>query len=79
MAPAYSSPVKLNAVKQIHFYVLPGYEGSVAADGRILRNAMIRENGLQVPKGNYYLVDVKYTKGEGFLAPFRGQRYHLNT
>ncbi|KAK1441000.1 hypothetical protein QVD17_06836 [Tagetes erecta] len=59
-------------------YVLPGWEGS-AADGRIIRSAMIRENGLQVPKGNYYLVDVGYTNGEGFLAPFRGQRYHLNT
>ncbi|KAK9078046.1 hypothetical protein SSX86_002103 [Deinandra increscens subsp. villosa] len=63
----------------MHFiYVLPGWEGS-AADGRILRSAMIRENGLQVPKGNYYLVDAGYTNGEGFLAPFRGQRYHLNT
>ncbi|KAI3695280.1 hypothetical protein L1987_78275 [Smallanthus sonchifolius] len=59
-------------------YVLPGWEGS-AADGRILRAAMIRENGLQVPKDNYYLVDAGYTNGEGFLAPFRGQRYHLNT
>ncbi|KAL7604732.1 uncharacterized protein LOC111885647 [Lactuca sativa] len=59
-------------------YVLPSWEGS-AADGRILRSAMLRENGLQVAKGNYYLVDVGYTNGEGFLAPFRGQRYHLNT
>lgn len=59
-------------------YVLPGWEGS-AADGRILRSAMLRENGLQVSKGNYYLVDVGYTNGEGFLASFRGQRYHLNT
>ncbi|KAL4556449.1 hypothetical protein LXL04_039101 [Taraxacum kok-saghyz] len=59
-------------------YVLPGWEGS-AADGRILRSAMLRENGLQVSKGNYYLVDAGYTNGEGFLAPFRGQRYHLNT
>ncbi|KAK9062031.1 hypothetical protein SSX86_019215 [Deinandra increscens subsp. villosa] len=63
----------------MHFiYVLPGWEGS-AADGRILHSAMIRENGLQVPKGNYYLVDAGYTNEEGFLAPFRGQRYHLNT
>nr|KAJ0200377.1 hypothetical protein LSAT_V11C600314020 [Lactuca sativa] len=31
-------------------YVLPGWEGS-AADGRILRSAMLRENGLQVSKG----------------------------
>ncbi|KAK9075689.1 hypothetical protein SSX86_004017 [Deinandra increscens subsp. villosa] len=59
-------------------YVLPCWEGS-AADGRILRSKMIRDNGLQVPKGNYYLVDAGYTNGEGFLAPFRGQRYHLNT
>lgn len=27
--------------------------------------------------GTYYLVDAGYTNGEGFLAPFRGQRYHL--
>jgi hypothetical protein len=26
----------------------------------------------------YYLVDGGYTNGEGFLAPYRGQRYHLN-
>ncbi|KAL4022707.1 hypothetical protein IC575_016451 [Cucumis melo] len=44
-------------------YVLAGWEGS-AADSRILRDALSRENGLQVPK-------------EGFLAPYRGQRYHL--
>ncbi len=29
-------------------------------------------------KGTYYLVDAGYTNGEGFLAPYRGQRYHLN-
>ncbi|CAI9297192.1 unnamed protein product [Lactuca saligna] len=59
-------------------YVLPGWEGS-AANGRILCSATLRENGLQVAKGNYYLVDAEYTNGEGFLTPFRGQRYHLNT
>ena len=26
----------------------------------------------------YYLVDTGYTNEEGFLAPYRGQRYHLN-
>ncbi|KAL0541770.1 hypothetical protein IC582_021827 [Cucumis melo] len=31
-------------------YVLAGWEGS-AADSRILRDAISRENGLQVPKG----------------------------
>ncbi|KAA0031771.1 retrotransposon protein [Cucumis melo var. makuwa] len=52
-------------------YVLAGWEGS-AADSRILCDALSRENGLQVPKGYYYLCDA-----EGFLAPYRGQRYHL--
>ncbi|KAG8501009.1 hypothetical protein CXB51_003043 [Gossypium anomalum] len=28
--------------------------------------------------GCYYLVDAGYSNCEGFLAPFRGQRYHLN-
>ncbi|KAG8488413.1 hypothetical protein CXB51_016567 [Gossypium anomalum] len=58
-------------------YVLPGWKGSVA-DGRVLRDAISRRHGLKVPHGCYYLVDAGYTNCEGFLAPFRGQRYHLN-
>ncbi|EOY10236.1 Uncharacterized protein TCM_025594 isoform 2 [Theobroma cacao] len=58
-------------------FVLLGWEGSVA-DGRVLRDALRRRNGLKVPNGCYYLVDAGYTNCEGFLAPFRGQRYHLN-
>ncbi|PPD99794.1 hypothetical protein GOBAR_DD03200 [Gossypium barbadense] len=58
-------------------YVLPGWEGSVA-DGRVLRDAISRRHGLKVPHGCYYLVDAGYTNCERFLAPFRGQRYHLN-
>ncbi|KAL6493119.1 hypothetical protein OROGR_032878 [Orobanche gracilis] len=27
--------------------------------------------------GNYYLADGGYINGEGFLAPYRGTRYHL--
>ncbi|MFQ6666271.1 hypothetical protein Gotur_032692 [Gossypium turneri] len=51
----------------MHFvYVLPGWKGSVA-DGRFLQDAI----------SCYYLVDARYTDCEGFLAPFRGQRYHL--
>ncbi|KAL0544437.1 hypothetical protein IC582_019552 [Cucumis melo] len=57
-------------------YVLAGWEGS-AADSRILRDAISRQNGLQVPKGYYYLCDAGYPNAEGFLAPYRGQRYHL--
>ena len=29
-------------------------------------------------EGCYYLVDAGYCNAPGFLAPFRGQRYHLN-
>ncbi|KAL4035629.1 hypothetical protein IC575_004332 [Cucumis melo] len=57
-------------------YVLAGWEGS-AADSRILRDAISRENGLQVSKGYYYLCDAGYPNAEGFLALYRGQRYHL--
>lgn len=55
-------------------YVLPGWEGS-ASDSRVLRDAISRRNGLNVPTGYYYLVDVGYTNCEGFLAPYRGYRY----
>ncbi|XP_061376055.1 protein ALP1-like [Gastrolobium bilobum] len=58
-------------------YVLPGWEGS-AADSRVLRDAISRPNGLRVPKGFCYLADAGYMNGEGFLTPYRGQRYHLS-
>ncbi|TYK03074.1 putative nuclease HARBI1 [Cucumis melo var. makuwa] len=57
-------------------YVLVGWEGS-AVDSRILRDAILRPNGLKVPKDYYYLVDARYPNAEGFLALYRGQRYHL--
>ncbi|KAA0057174.1 putative nuclease HARBI1 [Cucumis melo var. makuwa] len=57
-------------------YVLFGWEGS-AVDSRILRDAISRPNGLKVPKGYYYQVDAGYPNADGFLAPYRGQRYHL--
>ncbi|KAL6520125.1 hypothetical protein OROHE_017268 [Orobanche hederae] len=58
-------------------YVLSGWEGS-AADSRVLRDAMSREPGLQVPEGCYYLGDGGYANCEGFLTPYRGRRYHLS-
>ncbi|MBA0770383.1 hypothetical protein Gotri_019032, partial [Gossypium trilobum] len=62
----------------MHFvYVLPSSEGSVA-DGWVLRDSISRRHGLKFPHGRYYLVDAGYTGCEGFLTPFRGQRYHLN-
>lgn len=33
-------------------YVQPGWEGS-AHDGRVLRDAITRPNGLKVPQGNH--------------------------
>ncbi|KAI5018835.1 hypothetical protein ZWY2020_043723 [Hordeum vulgare] len=57
-------------------YILPHWEGS-AHDGRVLRDAISRPNGLPVPEDQYYLVDAGYTNTRGFLAPYRGQRYHL--
>lgn len=58
-------------------YVLPGWEGS-AQDSRVLRDDVSRRHGLKVPNGYYYLVDAGYPNAKGFLAPYRGQRYHLN-
>ncbi|CAN1290758.1 hypothetical protein LINPERPRIM_LOCUS20842, partial [Linum perenne] len=57
-------------------YSLAGWEGS-AHDSRVLRDALSRPDGLRVPQGNYYLVDVGYMNANSFLAPYQGQRYHL--
>jgi hypothetical protein len=32
---------------------------------------------LNIFVGSYYLVDGGYTNGDGFLAPYRGRRYHI--
>ncbi|XP_042027070.1 putative nuclease HARBI1 [Salvia splendens] len=62
---------------QLRFtYLLPGWEG-LAADSRILRDAISRPLGLKVPKGCYYLCDQAYPNAEGFLTPYKGVRYHL--
>ena len=37
-------------------YVLPGWEGS-AHDGRVLRDAISRPNGLRVPQGEFYFIN----------------------
>ena len=58
------------------YYLAGTWEGS-ADDGRVLRDAITRPNGLRVPEDQYYLVDAGYTNAKGFLAPYRGQRYHL--
>ncbi|KAL4011963.1 hypothetical protein IC575_029030 [Cucumis melo] len=59
-------------------YVMSGWEGS-ANDSRILQECIKNpENKFPMPKRDqYYLVDSGYSNMPGFLAPFRGQRYHL--
>ncbi|CAL1354281.1 unnamed protein product [Linum trigynum] len=46
-------------------YCLAGWEGS-AHDGRVLRDALCRQNGLKVHRGNYYLCDAGYSNCQGF-------------
>ncbi|KAL8494052.1 hypothetical protein ACS0TY_025017 [Phlomoides rotata] len=63
--------------RQMRFiYMLTGWEGS-AADARVLRDALYRDDGLKVPHGNFYLCDNGYPNGEGFLTPYKMVRYHL--
>ncbi|WVZ70852.1 hypothetical protein U9M48_019488 [Paspalum notatum var. saurae] len=57
-------------------YVLARREGS-AHDALILADALERNDGLRVPPGKFYLVDVGYAVRPGFLPPYRGTRYHL--
>ncbi|XP_073057627.1 uncharacterized protein [Primulina eburnea] len=58
-------------------YALTGWEGS-AADARVLRDAVNRQDGLKIPRGCYYLCDNGYPNVEGFLTPYRRTRYHMN-
>lgn len=59
-------------------YVMAGWEGS-ANDFRVLKDALSMPPplGLRVLTGKYYLCDAGYTTMPGFIAPYRGVRYHL--
>ncbi|KAL3500330.1 hypothetical protein ACH5RR_039423 [Cinchona calisaya] len=57
-------------------YVLARWEGS-AHDSLVLKEALSRPGGLQVPKDKYYLVDAGYGIRNGFIPPYIGVRYHL--
>ncbi|XP_073269110.1 uncharacterized protein [Primulina huaijiensis] len=56
-------------------YALTGWEGS-AADARVLRDALSKDDSLRVPRGCYYLCDNGYANAEGFSTPYRRVRYH---
>ncbi|XP_020086636.1 uncharacterized protein LOC109709015 isoform X2 [Ananas comosus] len=57
-------------------FVCTRWEGS-AAGMRVLRWAC-EIGGFVVPEGKYYLVDSGYANTEKFLAPYRGERYHIS-
>ncbi|XBI05833.1 hypothetical protein VPH35_133935 [Triticum aestivum] len=56
-------------------YVAAGWEGS-ASDQAVLRWA-VTSGGLVVPEGKFYLVDSGYANTPKFIAPYRGDRYHI--
>ncbi|KAJ9175419.1 hypothetical protein P3X46_013976 [Hevea brasiliensis] len=59
-------------------FVMAGWEGT-AHDGRLFQYAINKQN-LNFPKpppGKYYIVDAGYQQMEGYLAPYKGTRYHL--
>ncbi|XP_058102225.1 uncharacterized protein LOC131246287 [Magnolia sinica] len=56
---------------------IPVKDQESAADSRILASARTREGKLLLTKGKYYLVDAGFPNTPGFLAPYRGVRYHL--
>ncbi|XP_030936489.1 protein ALP1-like [Quercus lobata] len=55
-----------------------GWEGS-AHDTKIFLNCLNNErnNFPKAPPGKYYLVDSGYPMKPGFLAPYKGERYHI--
>ncbi|KAL3843592.1 hypothetical protein ACJIZ3_000995 [Penstemon smallii] len=59
-------------------YVLPGWEGS-AHDTRIFYDTIKNpaKKFPMPPPDKYYLVDAGYPNIKGFLAPYKGQKYHL--
>ncbi|MQM00608.1 hypothetical protein Taro_033344 [Colocasia esculenta] len=57
-------------------YVSVGFKGA-AADMTALRRA-INVGGFTVPLGKYYLVDSGFGNAAQFLAPYRGERYHIS-
>ncbi|KAK6161036.1 hypothetical protein DH2020_004417 [Rehmannia glutinosa] len=60
-------------------FIWAGWEGT-AHDSRILNEAIHRQSLKfpMPPRGKYYVVDAGYPNMSGFLAPYKGTRYHSN-
>ncbi|KAL6636963.1 hypothetical protein ACP70R_024535 [Stipagrostis hirtigluma subsp. patula] len=55
-----------------------GWPGS-AHDSRVFNDTLSRysDEFPHPPEGKYYLVDSGYPNKKGFLAPYKGQKYHV--
>ncbi|XP_024026909.1 uncharacterized protein LOC112093173 [Morus notabilis] len=59
-------------------YINTRWEGSVADSRMLTETLRDPENQFVVPPNpKYYVVDFGYSNMQGFLAPFRGQKYHI--
>ncbi|XP_038679959.1 protein ALP1-like isoform X1 [Tripterygium wilfordii] len=61
----------------LYIFISAGWEGS-AHDARVFQDAITDESlhFPHPPPGKYYLVDAGYPNRIGYLAPYRGERYH---
>ncbi|KAL2232328.1 UNVERIFIED_CONTAM: hypothetical protein Sindi_1412800 [Sesamum indicum] len=60
-------------------YVMARWEGS-ANDARVFMDCLNNDQNFPwPPNGKYYLVDSAYPDFPGFLAPYRQDRYHINS
>jgi hypothetical protein len=59
-------------------FVVTGWPGS-AHDTRVFLDTLVtyKDNFPHPPQGKYYLVDSGYPNSKGYLAPYKGQRYHV--
>ncbi|XP_038683034.1 uncharacterized protein LOC119983419 [Tripterygium wilfordii] len=59
-------------------FVCGGWEGSTH-DSQIFNKVLtdVHNNLPHPPAGKYYLVDAGYPNQRGYLAPYKGQKYHL--
>jgi len=59
-------------------FVVMGWPGS-AHDTRVFLDTLVtyKDKFPHPPEGKYYLVDSGYPNRKGYLAPYKGQRYHV--
>ncbi|KAK4280450.1 hypothetical protein QN277_012075 [Acacia crassicarpa] len=62
----------------IFTFVVVGWPG-LAHDTRILSSVLEEMKSVfpHPPEGKYYVVDTRYSNTKGYLAPFKGERYHI--